>query len=124
VVGSARGEREIAATDFWTGYRRTALAPDELLLRIRIPLASGRVTVFRKVGTRRAQSISKVVMAAAWRAAASTAPGTAANGGTTAAAMTVWRDVRVALGSVAATPIRVARTEAVLEGAPPTPETA
>src|SRR6186997_2783545 len=60
VVGSARGEREVAAADFWTGYRRTALAPDELLLRIRIPLASGRVTVFRKVGTRRAQSISKV----------------------------------------------------------------
>ena len=29
----------------------------------------------------------------------------------------VWRDVRVALGSVAATPIRARRTEAVLEGA-------
>ncbi len=122
VVGSVRGEREIAAADFWTGYRRTALAPDELLLRIRIPLASGQVTAFRKVGTRRAQSISKVVMAVAWREGA----GTVANGGTTATGTTptVWRDVRVALGSVAATPIRVARTEAVLEGAPPTPETA
>ena len=37
---------------------------------------------------------------------------------------TVWRDVRVALGSVAPIPIRAARTEAVLEGSPPTPEVA
>jgi CO/xanthine dehydrogenase FAD-binding subunit len=36
----------------------------------------------------------------------------------------VWRDVRVALGSVAATPIRASRAEAVLEGAAPTPEVA
>ncbi len=35
-----------------------------------------------------------------------------------------WRSVRLALGSVAATPIRAAATEAVLEGRPPTPETA
>ena len=55
---------------------------------------------FRKVGTRRAQAISKVVMALAYRE----------DGG-------VWRDVRVALGSVAATPIRASQTEEVLEGA-------
>jgi CO/xanthine dehydrogenase FAD-binding subunit len=35
-----------------------------------------------------------------------------------------WRDVRVALGSVAATPIRARATEATLEGATPTPEVA
>jgi len=35
-----------------------------------------------------------------------------------------WKDVRVALGSVAATPIRATATEAVLEGASPTPEVA
>ena len=35
-----------------------------------------------------------------------------------------WRDVRLALGSVAATPIRAAAAEAALEGRPPTPETA
>ena len=52
---------------FWTGYRTTALAPDELVLRVRIPLAAGSELRFRKVGTRRAQSISKVVMAVAWR---------------------------------------------------------
>jgi CO/xanthine dehydrogenase FAD-binding subunit len=110
VAGSARGEREIAATDFWPAYRRTALAPDELLLRIRIPLGAGRELRFRKVGTRRAQAISKVVAALAWR-------GTEAKAG-------VWRDVRLALGSVADRPIRARATEAVLEGAVPTRATA
>jgi CO/xanthine dehydrogenase FAD-binding subunit len=106
VVGSQRGEREVAAAEFWTGYRQTALAHDELILRIRLPIAADRETRFRKVGTRRAQAISKVVMAVAWR-----------GDGT-------WRDVRVALGSVAATPIRAAATERALEERPPTPETA
>ncbi len=67
VLGSVRGEREVAAADFWTGYRQTALARDELIVRIAIPLRSGREVRFRKVGTRRAQSISKVVLAVAWR---------------------------------------------------------
>ena len=114
VLGSTRGEREVTAADFWTGYRQTALAPDELVVRISIPIGPDREMRFRKVGTRRAQSTSKVVMAVAWRAAA--------NG--TAGSPSVWRDVRVALGSVAATPIRAARAEAVLEGSPPTPEVA
>ena len=113
VLGSVRGEREVPASEFWTAYRRTALAHDELIVRIRIPLAADHEQRFRKVGTRRAQSISKVVLAAAWR------PGTPDLAGPTA-----WRDVRVALGSVAATPIRAALTEAALEGAAPTPETA
>lgn len=109
VCGSERGEREVPATSFWPAYRRTALAPDELLLRIRFPLASGRETRFRKIGTRRAQSISKVVMALGYR--------TAGPGG-------AWSDVRLALGSVAPTPIRANATEAVLEDRSPTPETA
>ncbi|HSL34350.1 MAG TPA: FAD binding domain-containing protein, partial [Candidatus Limnocylindrales bacterium] len=116
VVGGARGERTIPAPEFWTAYRQTALAHDELILRIRLPLGGGREERFRKVGTRRAQAISKVVMAVSWR------DGTAAsrsNGGGPA-----WRDVRVALGSVADRPIRVRRTEAALEGSRPTPETA
>ncbi len=106
VLGSERGEREVPAAEFWTAYRQTALAHDELVLRIHIPLAADREIRFRKVGTRRAQSISKVVLAAAWR-----------GDGT-------WRDVRVALGSVAATPIRAPGTEVSLEGRQPTPETA
>jgi CO/xanthine dehydrogenase FAD-binding subunit len=108
LVGGQRGEREIAASDFFVDYRKTALAPDELILQVRFPLARGRELRFRKVGTRRAQAISKVVMALAWRDLRSEG----------------WTDVRVALGSVAATPIRATATEAVLEGAQPTPEVA
>ena len=99
VLGSTRGERVVAASDFWTGYRQTARRPDELVLRLVVPLPAGRRVRFRKVGTRRAQAISKVVMALAWRMDGE-----------------VWRDVRVALGSVAATPIRVTAAEALLEG--------
>jgi len=104
---SARGERTVTAGDFWPAYRKTACLPDELLLRISFPLPLGRHVRFRKVGTRRAQAISKVVMAIAWRE----------DGG-------VWRDLRVALGSVAPTPIRAAQTERVLEGAAPRQATA
>lgn len=107
VLGSGRGERIVAAKDFWPAYRKTACAVDELLLRIRFSLPRGRQMRFRKVGTRRAQAISKVVMALAWRE----------DGG-------VWRDVRVCLGSVAATPIRATETENVLEGAAPRQTTA
>ena len=117
VLGSAaRGEREVPAAAFWTAYRRTALAADEVLLRIRIPLRPGHEMRFRKVGTRRAQSISKVVISVAWRESV--------GNGDAASTATVWRDVHVALGSVAATPIRAPRTEAVLEGSPTTPEVA
>ena len=109
VLGSQSGERQVAADEFWPSYRTTARRDDELLVRIRLPLASNRQVRFHKVGTRRAQAISKVVMALAWRE--DSAEGT-------------WTDVRLALGSVAATTIRARRTEAVLEGTPPTRETA
>ena len=109
VVGSARGERRIPASAFWVAYRTTAVEPDELLLRVRIPLAEHREIRFRKVGTRRAQAISKVVMALARR---EPEPGGS------------WSEVRLALGSVADRPIRAAATEAVVEGAEPTQATA
>jgi CO/xanthine dehydrogenase FAD-binding subunit len=110
VVAGPRGRRAIAAADFWVAYRRTALAPDELVVEVRIPIAGGREARFRKIGTRRAQAISKVVLAVAWRDGA--APGRA------------WTGVRVAVGSVADRPIRVAAAEAALEGSAPTPEAA
>jgi xanthine dehydrogenase small subunit len=118
-VGGPRGERSIPADEFWVAYRQTALAPDELILRVRIPLGGGRETRFRKIGTRRAQAISKVVIAVSWRA-----PDGAEGGSRQEPDGHPWRDVRVALGSVADRPIRAPETEAVLEGAAPTPETA
>jgi CO/xanthine dehydrogenase FAD-binding subunit len=109
VLGSAEGERTVTASDFWPAYRETARRDDELVVRIRLPLAGNRQVRFRKIGTRRAQAISKVVMALAWRSTGDDAP---------------WKDVRLALGSVAATPIRASATEATLEGRQPTRETA
>jgi CO/xanthine dehydrogenase FAD-binding subunit len=100
LLASVRGERTVTAGDFWPAYRQTACRSDELLVRIRIPLPPDRQVRFRKVGTRRAQAISKVVMCLAWRE----------DGG-------VWRDVRLGLGSVADRPIRARETERVLEGA-------
>jgi CO/xanthine dehydrogenase FAD-binding subunit len=108
LLGGQRGEREVPANEFFLEYRKTALAPDELILQVRFPLPPGREVRFRKVGTRRAQAISKVVLAVAWRDLGAHA----------------WSDVRVALGSVAATPVRATATEAVLDGARPTPEVA
>jgi CO/xanthine dehydrogenase FAD-binding subunit len=108
VLASTAGERSVPAASFWPSYRVTARRDDELLVRVRVPVVAGREVRFRKIGTRRAQAISKVVMALAWR------PG--ANG--------AWTDVRLALGSVAATPIRATETEGVLEGSSPTRETA
>ncbi len=93
VLASAAGERTVAAATFWPAYRVTARRDDELLVRIRVPIVPGREARFRKIGTRRAQAISKVVMALAWQGAPD---------GT-------WSAVRLALGSVAATPIRAAR---------------
>ena len=108
VLGSSSGERSVASDAFWPSYRTTARRDDELLLRLRVPLAAERQVRFRKIGTRRAQAISKVVMALAW---------SDADGG-------AWSDVRLALGSVAATTIRATATEGVIEGSPPTREMA
>ena len=80
--------RAIPIDQFFTGYRKTALQPDELIVSVRIPL--GRQVAFRKVGTRAAQAISKVVMAVSRSPA------------------------RVAIGSVAEVPLRAARAEAAL----------
>jgi carbon-monoxide dehydrogenase medium subunit len=108
VLANDAGERIVAAAEFWPAYRTTARRDDELLVAIRIPIEPARQVRFRKVGTRRAQAISKVVMALAWL------------GGERSG----WSSVRLALGSVAATTVRASATEAVLEGARPTREVA
>ncbi len=109
VLRGHAGERAVNAADFFTGYRRTARLDDELLTAIRIPLVADRQVRFRKVGTRRAQAVSKVVLAVSWRRPDGRA---------------VWSDVRVAFGSVAEVPIRAERAEDVLEGAIPSREVA
>jgi len=62
VLRSRAGERRVAFNEFYTGYRKTAMQPGELIVAIEIPRVIGRQW-FRKVGTRAAQAISKVVAA-------------------------------------------------------------
>lgn len=92
VLASAGGIRRVPFNSFYTGYRKSVLAPEELIAAVEIPSVPGRQW-FRKVGTRAAQAISKVVIAAVRH-----------------------ESPRIALGSVAPTVIRLPRTEAVLAG--------
>lgn len=97
---SVRGERRIPYRTFHTGYKKTALAADELIRDIALPRKLvGYTSHTRKVGARNAQAISKVCLAALGHSA----------GG-------VVRDVRLALGSVAPVPLRLGETEQMLTG--------
>jgi len=97
---SVRGERRLPYRDFHTGYKKTALAADELIRDISLPRRfAGYFSHARKVGARNAQAISKVCLAAL---------GQITNG--------TIRDVRLALGSVAPVPLRLNETERVLTG--------
>jgi len=62
VLRSASGERRVSFARFYTGYRTSVRQPDELITAIEIPAIDGRQW-WRKVGTRRAQAISKIMMA-------------------------------------------------------------
>ena len=62
VLRSAGDERRVSFSEFYTGYRTSVRQPDELITAIEIPAIEGRQW-WRKVGTRRAQAISKVMMA-------------------------------------------------------------
>jgi CO/xanthine dehydrogenase FAD-binding subunit len=109
VAGGPDGERAIPAAAFFTGYRTTALAPGELLLRIEFPLDARRQLRYRKIGTRRALALAKVALAVTWRQT----DGSAA-----------WHGVRIAVGTVTDVPIRAPSAEAVLEGAVASPDVA
>lgn len=62
VVASVRGERTIALRNFLLGYRKIDLQPDELIVRFRVPARKpGERELFRKLGPRAAQAISKIM---------------------------------------------------------------
>jgi CO/xanthine dehydrogenase FAD-binding subunit len=64
LVKSARGERRIPMAELQTGYKTGARAPDEVIVAIEIALPkAGSAWIWRKVGARRAQAISKVALA-------------------------------------------------------------
>ncbi len=91
VLRSFEGERRVPVAGYFTGYRTSVRQNDELIVAVEVPPVDGRQW-FRKVGTRAALAVSKVVMAGVRGPAA-----------------------RIALGSVAPTVVRARRTEEVLQ---------
>lgn len=97
---SVRGTRRIPYSEFHTGYKRNALAPDELMLAVHLPRQfTGHRQYLRKVGTRRAMAISKIALA-----------------GTALLEDGLVREVRLAAASLAPFPARLYRSEAALLG--------
>ena len=62
VLKSVSAERRVPLMEFFTGYRASVMRPEELIVAVEVPRVDGRQW-FRKVGTRAAQAISKIVVA-------------------------------------------------------------
>jgi xanthine dehydrogenase iron-sulfur cluster and FAD-binding subunit A len=98
-VVSVSERRDVPIAEFFTGPRKSVLAPDELILGVKVPRRPGVRAAFLRLGQRQAQAISKVSIAVAM----------------------TFRDgrpdwVRVALGAVGPTVIRATETEKALMG--------
>jgi CO/xanthine dehydrogenase FAD-binding subunit len=97
---STRGTRRVPYSSFHSGYKVMDLAPEELIYHIVLPRdRAAWIQTYRKVGTRRAQAISKVCFA-----------------GAALMDETTIRDVRIAYGSVAPAVVRCRAAESVLRG--------
>jgi xanthine dehydrogenase small subunit len=106
VLASPRGERVVPLADYFTGYRETVRAADELIRSVRLPLPLAPLVGFHKIAKRRFDDISSVAVGYALEIADGT----------------VVR-ARIGLGGVAATPLRAVATEDALVGRPWTEET-
>jgi CO/xanthine dehydrogenase FAD-binding subunit len=95
VASAARGTRRIAAADFYTGVKRNALEPDELIAAVLVPTATGPQQ-FAKIGTRNAMVIAVTAFAVALHPDR--------------------RAVGTGIGSAAPTPRRAADAERFLAG--------
>ncbi len=99
------GERRIPIGEFFVHVKRNALAPGEMAAYVEIPLKEGFLSRFRKIGKRRAEVLSIVSAAVGFGLADGRLEG-----------------VRIALGSVAPTPMRARKAEKILEGKEPSPD--
>ncbi len=100
ILVSVRGERRLNYAGFHTAYKKTLLAPDELIQAVCLPRRfPGYFSHARKVGARNSQAISKVCIAALGRLTDG-----------------VIEDIRIALGSVAPVPLRLTETERTARG--------
>ena len=91
ILRSTRGRRTVPFESFYTGYRTSVRQPDELIVAVEFPVVEGRQW-WRKVGTRRAQAISKIMMAGVR-----------------------GEDVRIAFGSVGPTVVLAKQAAAILQ---------
>jgi len=107
VLADVDGEREVALSDYFTGYRQSVRRADELIKAVRIPLPLARLAAFHKIAKRRFDDISSVAIGFALEVEEG-----------------VVTKARVGLGGVAAMPVRALATEAALEGRPWTREVA
>ena len=104
LVSASGGERVVRFDDFYRGYRDTDMGEHELIRGFLIdPLPPGGQSEFRKVGTRLAQAISKVMLC----------------GVATLDAEGCVASLRLAAGSVAPVPVRLFRAEAAALGKTP-----
>jgi carbon-monoxide dehydrogenase medium subunit len=105
VARSVRGERVIEASEWFQGIMTTALAEDELLAEVRLPLlpAGSRAGFYEF--SRRAGDYALAMALVAWRD----------DGGT-------MREVRIGTGSVEVQPRRITVAEALLEGRVASPD--
>lgn len=108
IAASTGGTREIALSEFFAGVKKHTLRPGELVSGVRLPALAKSPTraFFKKVGTRQAQAISKVVAAGLlWLNAKKEV-----------------EELRLALGSVATTVKRLKAVEAFVKGRKLTPD--
>lgn len=105
---SPKGARQVALCDFFLGYKDTALHTGEIIAAVIVPSPSTAQLThhYRKVGTRKAQAISKVCVAAVGRL----------NAGK-------YSDIKIAMASVAPIPLRLKNVELILNNHAPSPET-
>jgi aerobic carbon-monoxide dehydrogenase medium subunit len=102
VVAGPGGRRTVAASDFFVDFFTTALAPDEVLVEVRVPKYTGWGAHYEKFN-RVAQAWSIVAVAAAVRVVDGK-----------------FAEVRVGLTNMGATPVRARSVEAALVGQPAT----
>jgi xanthine dehydrogenase small subunit len=107
VLAGLDGEREVALSDYFTGYRQSVRGADELIKAVRIPLPLARLAAFHKLAKRRFDDISSAAVGFALEVTDG-----------------VVQRACIGLGGVAAMPIRALATEAALEGRPWTQATA
>ncbi|GLY65995.1 FAD binding domain-containing protein [Amycolatopsis taiwanensis] len=104
VIAGMNGRRTVPASEFFQDFFTTALAPDEILVEVRVPKFTGWHAHYEKFN-RVAQAWSMVAVAATVRV----------DGGTIA-------EARVGLTNMAAVPVRATAVEQALVGQPATPE--